>query len=115
MIHYELPIDRKGNLDYFVYLQRTDFTGYSGRMGVSVIFVHNGDTYRQRKSLEKHFRMTTVRVPTRDWEDFLIIYLKISLFGHAMVKVFLSFTHYFLMISNSCFTLVVVDKFYNSS
>ena len=69
VVNYDLPTAMDGNPDFDVYLHRIGRTGRFGRTGVSVIFVHNHETFRHMKALESYFGITMVRVPTEDWEE----------------------------------------------
>lgn len=69
VVNYDMPLDRNNDPDAEVYLHRIGRTGRFGRFGISVIFVHDNETFQNMRFLEDHFKINIERVPTEDWEE----------------------------------------------
>lgn len=69
VVNYDMPLDMKGFPDAEVYLHRIGRTGRFGRIGTSVVFVHDQKTYEDMKYLEHYFHVNIRRVPTEDWQE----------------------------------------------
>jgi ATP-dependent RNA helicase DDX19/DBP5 len=79
VVNYDMPLNQYGNPNPEVYLHRIGRTGRYGRIGISVIFVHDNQTYQDMKYLEYHFKINIERVPTEDWEEVERIFKKVVL------------------------------------
>lgn len=69
VVNYDMPLDVRGYPDAEVYLHRIGRTGRFGRVGVSLVFVHDQKTFDYMKFLEHHFKVHIQRVPTEDWQE----------------------------------------------
>ncbi|KAI9276372.1 hypothetical protein BY458DRAFT_433575, partial [Sporodiniella umbellata] len=69
VVNYDMPVDHKGYADSETYLHRIGRTGRFGRVGVSILFVHDNATWRIMKAFEQHFTRSIERVPVEDWEE----------------------------------------------
>ncbi|ODV95281.1 hypothetical protein PACTADRAFT_50027 [Pachysolen tannophilus NRRL Y-2460] len=70
VVNYDLPVDRQGRPDPSTYLHRIGRTGRFGRVGVSVSFVHDKQSYETLMAIRDYFgNVEMTRVPTDDWDE----------------------------------------------
>ncbi|KAF9972008.1 RNA helicase required for poly(A+) mRNA export [Actinomortierella ambigua] len=63
VVNYDLPTHMDGSPDPETYLHRIGRTGRFGRTGVSINFVHDDNSFRIMKVIEKHFGREMVGLP----------------------------------------------------
>lgn len=66
VVNYDLPMDRSYQVDAQTYLHRIGRTGRFGRVGVSISFVHDHNSWKQLSSVAQYFGVPIARVPTDD-------------------------------------------------
>lgn len=64
----DIPDSARGAVDPETYLHRIGRTGRFGRVGVSISFVHDKDSWRKLHSIEEYFNIEMVRLDTQDWD-----------------------------------------------
>jgi ATP-dependent RNA helicase DDX19/DBP5 len=69
VINYDIPVDRNHEPDPETYIHRIGRTGRFGRQGVSINFVHDQQSYREMKDIEKFVGRDIIRVPTDNLTD----------------------------------------------
>ncbi|CEP15675.1 hypothetical protein [Parasitella parasitica] len=69
VINYDLPTDQYNQVDYEAYLHRIGRTGRFGRVGVSIILIHDKATWEQMNLIETHFQRPIAHVKTDDWDE----------------------------------------------
>jgi len=68
VINYDIPRTMKGEPDPQTYLHRIGRTGRFGRVGVSISFVHNKETWQQLAQIQDYFKCEIERIATDDWD-----------------------------------------------
>lgn len=66
VVNYDLPTDVYGAPDPQTYLHRIGRTGRFGRVGVSISFVHNRQSWLDLCAIASYFEVPILRVPTDD-------------------------------------------------
>lgn len=66
VVNYDLPTDAYGAPDPQTYLHRIGRTGRFGRVGVSISFVHNRQSWLDLCAIASYFEVPMLRVPTDD-------------------------------------------------
>lgn len=71
VVNYDLPVDQAGHADPSTYLHRIGRTGRFGRVGVSVSFVHDRESFKVLQEIKTYFgdSCEMTKVPTDDWEE----------------------------------------------
>ncbi|KAI9868028.1 MAG: RNA helicase required for poly(A+) mRNA export [Trichoglossum hirsutum] len=69
VVNYDVPEDQKGAGDPETYLHRIGRTGRFGRVGVSISFVYDKQSWRQLNEIQKYFNVAMTRVDTSDWDE----------------------------------------------
>jgi ATP-dependent RNA helicase DDX19/DBP5 len=69
MDNQDVPEDQKGRGDPETYLHRIGRTGRFGRVGVSISFVYDKQSWRQLNEIQKYFNVQMTRVDTNDWDE----------------------------------------------
>lgn len=70
VVNYDLPVDKDGKADPSTYLHRIGRTGRFGRVGVSISFVHDRQSYIVLEAIREYFGgIEMTRVPTDDWDE----------------------------------------------
>ena len=64
-----MPDDGRGNADSQTYLHRIGRTGRFGRVGVSISFVYDKNSWRQLSEIQRYFGVEMTRVDTQDWDE----------------------------------------------
>ncbi|KAI9717655.1 MAG: RNA helicase required for poly(A+) mRNA export [Candelaria pacifica] len=74
VINYDIPDQPHSTLphtfivDPETYLHRIGRTGRFGRVGVSISFVHDKDSWRKLHEIELYFNVNMIRLDTQDWD-----------------------------------------------
>ena len=69
VINYDIPLDARNRADPETYLHRIGRTGRFGRKGVGINFVHDDNSRRNLKYIEKFFGKPITHIPTDDPEE----------------------------------------------
>ncbi|KAI9678040.1 MAG: RNA helicase required for poly(A+) mRNA export [Caeruleum heppii] len=69
VVNYDIPDDGHGNPDPQTYLHRIGRTGRFGRVGVSISFVYDKQSWRQLNEIQQYFDVQMTRVDTGDWDE----------------------------------------------
>ncbi|KAI9891526.1 MAG: RNA helicase required for poly(A+) mRNA export [Vezdaea aestivalis] len=69
VVNYDIPQDQYGKPDPQTYLHRIGRTGRFGRVGVSISFIYDRDSWSQLNEIIKYFNTPMKRVDTRDWDE----------------------------------------------
>lgn len=70
VVNYDLPVYQDGRPDPSTYLHRIGRTGRFGRMGVSISFIHDKESFKVMESIRNYFGgIEMTRVPTDDWDE----------------------------------------------
>ncbi|EWC46579.1 ATP-dependent RNA helicase DBP5 [Drechslerella stenobrocha 248] len=68
VVNYDLPTLADGYTpDFETYLHRIGRTGRFGRVGASVSFVHDKNSWEQMDAIQRHFNCRMSRIDTSDW------------------------------------------------
>lgn len=68
VVNYDLPTDANNDPDPQTYLHRIGRTGRFGRVGVSISFVHNRQSWMDLCAIADYFNVPMLRVPADDIE-----------------------------------------------
>lgn len=70
VVNYDLPVDKDNRPDPSTYLHRIGRTGRFGRVGVSISFVHDKESYETLMAIRHYFGdIEMTKVPTDDWDE----------------------------------------------
>jgi ATP-dependent RNA helicase DDX19/DBP5 len=70
VVNYDLPTDAQNRPDPSTYLHRIGRTGRFGRVGVSILFVHDKRLYDTLMAIRQYFGgIEMTRLPTLDWDE----------------------------------------------
>jgi ATP-dependent RNA helicase DDX19/DBP5 len=78
VVNYDIPLTFDNRPDPQTYLHRIGRTGRFGRVGVSISFVHDKQSYNDLKEIGDYFGVQMIRVPTDDPDEsksFLFLFL----------------------------------------
>lgn len=68
VVNYDLPRLEDGSPDYITYLHRIGRTGRFGRLGISVSFVHDRQSWLELRNIQQYFGVPIHLVPTDDMD-----------------------------------------------
>ncbi|MCJ1446404.1 MAG: RNA helicase required for poly(A+) mRNA export [Stictis urceolatum] len=68
VVNYDIPDDNRGNPDPQTYLHRIGRTGRFGRIGVSISFVYDRQSWEMLTHIGNYFNSPMTRVETKDWD-----------------------------------------------
>ncbi|KAG0633343.1 P-loop containing nucleoside triphosphate hydrolase protein [Tuber brumale] len=66
VVNYDIPLDQNRRPDPQTYLHRIGRTGRFGRVGVSISFVHDKQSWSEMNEISNYFGVSMTRVPTND-------------------------------------------------
>ncbi|KAI9813424.1 MAG: RNA helicase required for poly(A+) mRNA export [Pycnora praestabilis] len=69
VINYDIPETVDHKADPQTYLHRIGRTGRFGRVGVSISFVHDKNSWQQLQDISRYFGTEMIRVDTQDWDE----------------------------------------------
>ncbi|KAI9669944.1 MAG: RNA helicase required for poly(A+) mRNA export [Alyxoria varia] len=69
VINYDVPEKEHGIADPETYLHRIGRTGRFGRVGVSITFVYNEQSFRVLSDIAEFYGVTLSKLPTNDWDE----------------------------------------------
>jgi ATP-dependent RNA helicase DDX19/DBP5 len=64
-----VPDDGRGHADPQTYLHRIGRTGRFGRIGVSISFVYDQQSWKTLQEIAQHFGVQMLKVETDDWDQ----------------------------------------------
>lgn len=76
VVNYDIPLDSNGKPDPQTYLHRIGRTGRFGRVGVSISFVHDKNSWGELNAISTYFGVEMTRVPTNDVDEVEMIIKK---------------------------------------
>ncbi|RPB00102.1 P-loop containing nucleoside triphosphate hydrolase protein [Choiromyces venosus 120613-1] len=69
VVNYDIPLDQNRRPDPQTYLHRIGRTGRFGRVGVSISFVHDKQSWSEMNEISNYFGVSMTRVPTNDIDE----------------------------------------------